>query len=140
MGSYFLMMCIAFMVTTALQRLQAPGNEARAAEWRNRLLAVLPAVIAAVALAYAAIASALALWILHGLTYGDEPREPILFLLIPGLVAVSALFAWIGLHLDRVCHLLARLKRSYGAAVEAFHAPTLDGAKSKPDRSAYDLD
>jgi hypothetical protein len=140
MGSYFLMMCIAIMVATAIARLQAPGDDARAAEWRNRLTAVLPVAVAVMAIAYAAIASALAFWILHGLSFGDEPREPILFLTIPVLAAVSALLAWIGLRLDRVCHLLARLKRACSAAVEAFHEPMSDDATPKPARSAYDLD
>lgn len=122
-----------------LRRL-APGDDARAVVWWNRLMAVMPLVIAAMAIAYAAIASGSALWIFYGLTLGEEQLEPIKFLTLPCLVALSALFAWIGLHRDHACHLLARLKRACGAALDAFSEPLPDHAKPKPDRSAYDLD
>jgi ABC-type multidrug transport system fused ATPase/permease subunit len=129
MTSQFLTVAIAIMATFAFRHFQSP-DDPLAPERRRKLRAALPVLIMAASLFYAGLLALAAIALLYGVTLGAEPREPVLFLMIPGLAASSVLFAWIGLRLDRVHSLIARLRRAGEAATAAFFAPD---AKPKPE-------
>jgi hypothetical protein len=104
------------------------------AEQAKSLRSYLATVAAFLLLAYAAVAAGADLWILYRVIFLRDPWEPVLFLIIPGLAALSILLAWFGFRLLRDKDLPERCAR----ACRAFFASAPDVAK--PSRHAHDLD
>ncbi|WP_337177483.1 hypothetical protein [Paludisphaera sp.] len=130
--SIYLTVAVAITAMFAIRHSQntdGPG----AIERGRRLLAAARVLITTFALAYAVMAAAAALAILCGMAFGAEPREPVLFIMVPGLASVAIFFAWVGLRPDRVLDLLVRVKRARAAAVDAFFA-TDEKPKPEMDR------
>lgn len=139
-GGFMMMMVFAMLAASAIRRDQAPGDEAKTAERRRKFRAMAVILAGAGALLYAGLLAILSLAMLYDLTLGHGPRSPLLFLMVPGLAAASALLAWIGLLLLRDKDLHSRLARACAAAYEAFFEPIPEGAKPKPARGDHDLD
>jgi hypothetical protein len=122
-GREFFFLWMGLMIGLAARRKgrqPSPWDAERRRQFRTALVSIASSML----LGAAAAAACSDLYLLYRLTFLRDRLEHVLFLLIPGLAALSALFWWVGLRLlsfaTRTC--------------------PPDGMKPKLARHAHELD